>query len=416
MRYGFSGLNHNLNSNKNNNFELGNNNPLTIISIRVISIILDKSHPRFEELGGWNSLGAIEYELVTNPNPNSKLYPVAYPINPNIKTYPLVNEIVYLLSLPNTEIGKTNTSNRQYYINIISLWNHPHHNGYPSNPSSLPPSQQKDYAQTQGGNVRRVTDQSTEIFLGKTFKERSNIHPLLPFEGDFILEGRWGNSIRLGSTVNNLNNWSSSGNNGDPIFIIRNGQGIRSNEGWVPITEDINKDDSSIYLTSTQKIPIKSNSINDKFDFTSYNLSTPPQSPNEYAGKQIILNSGRLLLNSNYDHILLNSAKSINLNSQESVNIDTKKFIIQSDKTYLGNEELAKEPLLLGNSTVDLLNNLVSSLENLATALQSTQTPPAVPYQQLSLNLTIPASQLKTSLKAIKEQLKNITSKNNFTV
>jgi hypothetical protein len=41
------------------------------------------------------------------------------------------------------------------------------------------------------------TDQSTEIFLGTTFKERSNIHPLLPFEGDVIQEGRWGNSILM---------------------------------------------------------------------------------------------------------------------------------------------------------------------------------------------------------------------------
>ncbi len=31
---------------------------------RVISIVLDSTHPRFEELGGWNGLGTIEYTLV----------------------------------------------------------------------------------------------------------------------------------------------------------------------------------------------------------------------------------------------------------------------------------------------------------------------------------------------------------------
>jgi hypothetical protein len=66
---------------------------------------------------------------------------------------------------------------------------------------SLPPSQQKDYQQVEGGSVRRVTDGSTEINLGSTFQEKTNIYPLLSYEGDYIMEGRWGNSIRFGSTV-----------------------------------------------------------------------------------------------------------------------------------------------------------------------------------------------------------------------
>jgi hypothetical protein len=45
-------------------------------------------------------------------------------------------------------------------------------------------------------------------------------------------------------------------NNGDPITILRNGQPTKTSpEGWIPITENINNDLSSIYLTSTQKIP-----------------------------------------------------------------------------------------------------------------------------------------------------------------
>jgi hypothetical protein len=42
------------------------------------------------------------------------------------------------------------------------------------------------------------------------------------------------------------------GTNGDPITILRNGQGNQTKEGWIPIVEDINNDNSSIYLTSTQ--------------------------------------------------------------------------------------------------------------------------------------------------------------------
>ena len=44
---------------------------------------------------------------------------------------------------------------------------------------------------------------------------------------------------------NNINN---------PSILIRNGQPSNIlNDGWIPITEDINKDQSSIYLTSNQK-------------------------------------------------------------------------------------------------------------------------------------------------------------------
>jgi hypothetical protein len=216
-KYGFSALNQNLNANANNGFAVKQaiSQANLIKAVRVLSIVLDETHPRFKELGEWNGLGIIEYEDVNNPLPSPSL-PTARPLAGNFKNLPLINEIVYLVGFPNTDIDTISSNTVEYYLNIVSLWNHPHHNAYPTAPNSLPPTQQKDYVQTEGGNVRRVTDQSTEIFLGKTFKERSNIHPLLPFEGDIIEEGRWGNSIRIGSTVQNtINNWSSVGTNGE---------------------------------------------------------------------------------------------------------------------------------------------------------------------------------------------------------
>ena len=326
-------------------------------AVRVVSIILDESHPRFKELGGWNSLGVIEFEDVINPLA-SNINPTASPLMGNFKSLPLINEIVYLISLPSTDIATITSNTENYYINIVSLWNHPHHNAFPTNPNLLPPTQQKDYIQTTLGSVRRITDQSTEILLGKTFKERSNIHPLLPFEGDIIEEGRWGNSIRIGSTVKNTpNNWSISGSNGDPILIIRNGQGKQTEEGWVPTVEDINNDDSSIYVTSTQNVPLIASSVS----YISYK-NNPPKTPNEYAEKQILLNSGRLVFNTTLDHILLSSKKSINLNAQESINIDTPILTLQtSEKIYLGSKN-ATESVLKGDSTIAVLNDLINNL------------------------------------------------------
>ena len=408
-KYGLGALNQAFNSSNQNNFNTLNIGVGNIFQpVRVKSIVLNESHPRFKELGEWNALGLIEYEPVENPQTVSNPLPTARPLLSNQKSFPLINEIVFLFSLPNTDIGQFTTSNDNYYLTTIALWNHPHHNAYPTQPNSLPPTQQKDYIQTQAGSVRRVTDQSTEIFLGKTFKEKSNIHPLLPFEGDILYEGRWGNSIRIGSTVQNTsNNWSSTGSNGDPILILRNGQGNQTKEGWIPTLEDINNDDSSVYFTSTQNIPL----IAASSDYTSYN-SNPPTTPNQYNGKQIILNSGRLVFNSSKDHILLSSNKSINLNSIETINIDSPTTIIQSENIYLGSKN-ANEPLLLGNQTISLLNNLITNLSGFLTICSTAvSTAPGTPLVQLN----IAAEQLNSSLQALQANLDSLKSKYNYTV
>jgi hypothetical protein len=361
-KYGQNSLYSTLNGNKNSIKLDDNSNLGKLQAVRVMSIVLDENHPRFKELGEWNALGTIEYESVSKPF-SGNARPTAKPLLGNNKSLPLINEIVYILPLPDTKIGVITSNITSYYINVVSLWNHPHHNGYPKNPNQLPESQQVDYVQTQLGNVRRVTDQSTEIYLGNTFIERFNIHPLLPFEGDIITEGRWGNSIRIGSTVQNTpNNWSTTGSNGDPIIILRNGQGTQTDEGWIPTVEDINNDDSSIYLTSTQKIPLKAAS-------TLYNsYSTQPQSPNEFAGKQIILNSERLVFNSNDDHVLLSSNKSVGLNAINSVNIDTPLTVVKSNNILLGSKD-ATESILKGDSLVKELTNLITQIMKVNTLL-----------------------------------------------
>ena len=157
--------------------------------------------------------------------------------------------------------------------------------------------------------------------------------------------------------------------------------GEASNEGWLPITELINNDDSSIYLTSTQKIPINVSSTN---NYNSY--KTKPTAPNQYAGRQVILNSGRLVFNTTEDHLLLSSKKSINLNAVESINFDTTQPIVLSTYpvsdgggVFLGDKN-ANESVLLGDSTIELLKTLLKELQTLTNIL-STQVgvPPGTP-------------------------------------
>ena len=227
------------------------------------------------------------------------------------------------------------------------------------------------------------------------------------FEGDVSLQGRWGNSLRFGSTIKNkLNDWSESGENGDAITIIRNGQHENNEETWVPISENINEDKSSIYLTTSQKIPIEvaSNSYN--------SYENKPTLPNEFTGEQVILNSGRLLFNSKSDSILLSSNQSINLNSINSVNIDTSTLSVKADKVTLG-DKTDNEPILLGNKTVDLLSELLEAIISVANPLQ-------IPYTVAGPTAANPgvqsnATNLVLIANTLKNQLETLKSKTSFT-
>ena len=338
---------------------------------RVISVVMDDTHPRYKELGGSKAIGAVELVDVSggtadySSTTKNQNYRVAFPLQPGVKNYPLINEIVYLVSQPTKKLQERTTAISLYYISVVNLWNHPHHNAIPYSAGSSTPANSKNYQDTALGSVNKLTDSSGEIKFGDYFLERSNIFPLQPFEGDSIYEGRWGNSIRLTGTAPNRNPWSTVGTQGDAITIIRNGQTETPNKnGWDFTVEDINTDASSIYLTTTQKIPLTT--VTNYFSYK----SNPPTSPEKYTGKQIILNSGRLVFNTTEDHLMLSSAKSISLSSTETVNVDALEMTIQTEKLFLGSKS-ATEPLLLGDTTVELLKEMISVLKELLIASQT---------------------------------------------
>lgn len=338
---------------------------------RVLSVVMDDTHPRYKELGGPKAIGAVELVEVSGGTADysttvkNQNYKVAFPLQPGVKNYPLINEIVFLVSQPTKKLQQRTSAVSLYYISVVNLWNHPHHNAIPYSAGSSTPANSKNYQDTTLGSTNKLTDSSGEIKFGDYFKERPNIFPLQPFEGDTIYEGRWGNSIRLTGTAPSRNPWSSEGTQGDAITIIRNGQtDSPAKNGWDFTVEDINTDASSIYLTTTQKVPLVSNT-----NYFSYK-SNAPTKPDEYTGKQIILNSGRLIFNTTEDHLMLSSAKSISLSSTETINVDATEMTIQTEKLYLGSKS-ATEPLLLGDTTVELLKEMIAILKDLVIASQT---------------------------------------------
>jgi hypothetical protein len=355
-----------------------NNLKSQLVAARVIDIVLDENHPKFDSVGQWNGIGAIFYEF-TNQSATGTTLSFALPYDSQIKTYPLVNEIVLLFSLPNQQQGQ-NTSNQSYfYLKPLGVWNHPHHDAYPNPSVLISPSQLRDYKATENGAVRQVTDGSTEIELNSpvnpsqnTFVEKTDIHPLMPYMGDSLLEGRHGQSLRFGSTAKSNssinNNWSSAGTNGDPITIVRNGQPTDvSDKGWIPITENISSDLSSIYLTSYQKIPFSIANEN----FVSY--TTPPTTPSQFVNPQIILNSDRIVLNAKTDSVLISGQNSVGISSNNSINIEsTSEIDIASKLVKLGSTN-ASQAVLRGDETVEYLKILITELQNLSEALKVIQ-------------------------------------------
>jgi hypothetical protein len=250
------------------NFGGGTPSPLksrflnTLVAVRVKDVILDDTHPEYRKLGESNSIGAIKYALLDrdiNTENTADLY-VAYPISSTIRTLPLKNEIVFIIQAPNMDISNIKgTSMYTYYTTIVSLWNHPTHNKAP-----------KDYGD------RDLQDNSG-------FPDIDNVNPLQPFPGDVLVEGRLGQSIRLGGSLFNKNTLTDGSNNGEPFTLISNGQKEVGN-GIQPITEDINKDASSIYLVSNHTIPI----IQSRTKVES--ISRKPNFAQNYKGSQVIIN------------------------------------------------------------------------------------------------------------------------------
>jgi hypothetical protein len=376
----------------NNESVFFNETSNSILPVRVTSIVLDKSHPKYQQVGGENGIGAICFQSMLGDDDDV----IAYPFNKQNVIYPLTNEIVLIISIDSKLNEEENGySPTFYYFNPIGIWNHPHHNAHP------PLEDNKnldlnDYSSTELGYIRRLDDDE-DIELNDikypsekrtTFKEKNNIHPIKPFKGDYILEGRFGNSLRFGSTNisknywkgifnsplpgDDLNSWSTQGNPGDPITILRNGQPVNStDEGWINIKEELNKDLSSIYLTSYQTLP---NFTIANENYQSY-LSSKPFKPATYSNPQIILNSSRIVINSQQDSTLISGEQSVLLSSNNSINLESKdKICLYGENVVLGGNENI-EPLLKGDTTVKLLTGLVEQIKLLSVRLQTLKIP-----------------------------------------
>ena len=260
------------------NNSTGTNVNSGFIPVRVKKVNITPSKDQkslFQLAGEYWGVGAITFEALNKSKAISE-FPdgsIALPINTSIRTLPLVNEIVFVIQGPsrNRVLGGDPQSNIFYYTTSIRVWNSTYVNALPSSVTSGDANTNSNTLQdVQSGIPNNPNNPKEGAKLGEVFKDRGDVKNLYPQEGDVIFEGRFGNSLRFGATgkfnedfsqfdVNPQNPWSQNGNQGDPITILRNGQtkDALKFDVWQPIFEDINNDDSSIYLTSQQNIPLQ---------------------------------------------------------------------------------------------------------------------------------------------------------------
>jgi hypothetical protein len=281
---------------------------------------------------------------------------IAKPGNVSIKKIPLVGEFVLIYKTFNQQTTDTTWRESWYYLLTVDLQSSINENMIP------------------GISGQLSEEQINNLQPGYTFKRKS-ISPLQPYEGDVLIEGRVGNSIRFGSTISNnypasyyfkQPTWSGADlTSGDPIIILSNRTINRDKKEFV--IEDVEQDASSLYLTSTQQLD-------------TIKLSNPLTVNNNFIGSQLIGGADRIILRAKKDIVLIDSEKGIVLNTSGDIKLGDD----SADQSMVHGEVLTRilnklarailsggtaSGAMVNTNTPTLLTDIASDLEELTSKL-----------------------------------------------
>ena len=262
---------------------------------------LEANHQTYKpgELGKQDKLFCIS--VLIYESSNETLIKNVQPISANIKQIPIIGESVLIVKGYNNTTTRTTRSHQWYYFPSIGTISNANH------------------------NYQTPLAVNSSTFIEDANFLKTEIIPKQPFRGDFLIEGRWGNSIRLGSSVKTNEDeytvaatWNSN-KDGDPIIILTNtrskpptGKSIETYS-----IENIESDDASLYLTSTQNVKRLSFGTKKKPN----SLKTMLQNESEFKQSQFIGIADRIVLSAKTDLAVINSPRGIILNTTGEVKI-----------------------------------------------------------------------------------------------
>ena len=371
----------------------------------VVDIILDEKHEIFspnvvkkidvDNFPGTPTKDDIDYSWIgrvkvrlqnTDKGKDISDLTWAIPLDGINQDYPLLNELVYVASyLGNSYYSRLNHRN---FINHNADYRFEKIFGLRTNGIGVvgPISQTRDPS---------ITDSDSNFIgsLGKYFKANDKVRGLKRFEGDTVIESRFGQSIRMGAYDDNRDNdkgdsvYSSyTDGGGNPMILIRNRQRdllksnpLEKNVGG-KIMEDINEDGTSIQITSGLTISKLATYRMKQGIFQQEKGGIPQFAPigctpfkfPTLNGDQCVIKSDRIILKSRSNELFLFSKKRMGFatDSEFTVNCEDQSVLtshkathINSPYIFLGDYGVTEEPLMLGKTTAAWMYELIDWLK-----------------------------------------------------
>jgi len=344
----------------------------------------------------------------------------ATPLESNLSEYPLINETVAIVRY----MGQA------YYTRKLNRNNIPHSNenfgielligGFTINGVQKGNRElNQPFTEFQGpiSKSRFSGGYGFEGVVGRYFWINKNIRSVKRFEGDLVLESRFGQSIRFGAYDNNRSNDKSDVSlkgyyalvdnpytkvhtgGGNPMIVIRNrqrpilkegevykaheklppviGTKVEKNAGGI-IEEDINNDGSTIAITSGATITkwvtscYKQMWEQKKEEQSAFSPDGCSQFKYPILNRdQIVINTDRIVISSRLFETFHYSKKRYGIVTDSEYTVDAhdqivlntnNKTVINSPAIYLGQYNETNEPCLLGQTTINWLYQLCNWL------------------------------------------------------
>lgn len=245
-----------------------------VVPAHVLEICMSPDSPLYENP---MDIGKIRYRDVGNltvfrPNVEQELTTVAWPMDRASMRYPLPGEqVIVFEAFGDVKLPFADALQRiAFYTFNVNTSHNVTYNSIPfllSNQDMIEKNRRVAMGIAEKRFEKKLIDNAKFIEGGTP-----RIYPQLrPLEGDFILQGRFGNSIRLGSTSKTEYNkqskgenetpaadWNAVGTAGDPIIVMRvNKEPVDNPDSEDAfVMEDPTADQSSFYLCSSQNVPM----------------------------------------------------------------------------------------------------------------------------------------------------------------
>lgn len=402
-----------------------NQNPLILEGTAVVvDVIRNEESTLFNTRKDFR-IGTIKFHFIgqTSKREDDNFNFTARPMEVGLQELPLKNDIVMIYrGLAPGRIGDLANQEIYFYtrrLNINSTLQYNFFGNVIARSHYINSSDQNsDHARQSELGVMNKSSDTGPSSIEDNYSVNENIKNLKHFDGDILLQNRYGTTIRLGSsqmedafnqnteeTENGLILGPTNTNQNDPILIFRVGQRedpiTTTDSTYALLVEDINLDSSCFVMSENQQI---------NFHFSSdfrvlSDLKNKKQVPSLYLsklsnesdgvekvplfGNQMILNSSRIVLNSKETDLVFSSNQHTVITANQNVVLDSGNSIyINPDegKVFLGTVYNLNS-VVKYNELSKILNLIKTCLDMLST--RPGTVPPLTAIQNMTKQMNV---------------------------